>query len=155
LTFPSVETVSSALKGDDIMARQAIRRSKGLWALGGALLFVTGLWWFGSNRSGVSPIAVTVPELSRPALAGQKAFLENCAACHGEFAGGTDQGPPLVHKIYEPGHHADAAFVLAAKRGVTQHHWSFGNMPSQPQVGERALQQIIEFVRELQVANGI
>jgi hypothetical protein len=137
------------------MARQAIRRSKGLWALGGALLFVAGVWWFGPNRSGGSPVNVTVPKLSRPALAGQKAFLENCSACHGEFAGCTDQGPPLVHKTYEPGHHADAAFILAAKRGVAQHHLSFGNMPPQPQVGERAMQQIIEFVRELQIANGI
>jgi hypothetical protein len=38
---------------------------------------------------------------------------------------------------------------------VTQHHWSFGNMSAQPQVGERSMQQIIVFVRELQVANGI
>jgi hypothetical protein len=28
-------------------------------------------------------------------------------------------------------------------------------MPPQPQVGERSMQQIIEFVRELQQANGV
>ena len=137
------------------MAAPTGKGSTGLWALGAALLVVAGLWWFGPNRSGSGPVDVVLPELSRPAQAGQTAFQESCATCHGDLAGGTGQGPPLVHKIYEPSHHADAAFVLAAKRGVTQHHWNFGNMPPQPHVGDRAMQQIIEFVRELQVANGI
>ncbi len=137
------------------MASKAINPSAGVWVLGAVGLFLIGLWWFAPDRSGGAPVDVTVPELSRKAQAGQQAFAENCAACHGAFAGGTDQGPPLVHKIYQPSHHADAAFTLAAKRGVTQHHWRFGNMPPQPQMGERAMQQIIEFVRELQIANGI
>lgn len=137
------------------MASKSIKPSSSMWVLGAAVLFLVGLWWFGPNRSGGGSVDVILPELSRKAAAGQKAFAEACAACHGDLAGGTDQGPPLVHKIYEPSHHADAAFLLAAKRGVTQHHWSFGNMPPQPQVSERTLQQIIEFVRELQVANGI
>lgn len=127
----------------------------GLWALVAALLVAAGLWWPGLDRSVSGSVDVVLPELSRPAQAGQTAFQENCADCHGVLAGGTDQGPPLVHKIYEPSHHADTAFVLAAKRGVTQHHCNFGNMPPQPQAGDRAMQQIIEFVRELQVANGI
>lgn len=137
------------------MAAPTAKGSKGLWGPGAALLVIVGLWWFGSNRSGSGSVDVVLPELSRPAQAGQAVFQKSCAICHGTLAGGTDQGPPLVHKIYEPSHHADAAFVLAAKRGVTQHHWSFGNMPPQPQVDERAMQQIIAFVRELQVANGI
>ncbi len=137
------------------MAARTRKHSTRLWVLTVALLLVAGFWWLGPNRSGGGPVDVTLPELSRPAQAGQKAFAEHCAACHGDTAGGTDQGPPLVHKIYEPNHHADAAFVLAAKRGVIRHHWNFGNMPPQPQVGERAMQQIIAFVRELQVANGI
>jgi hypothetical protein len=45
--------------------------------------------------------------------------------------------------------------VLEAKRGVPQHHWNFGNMPPQPQVGKRSLQQVTAYVRELQRANGI
>ena len=136
------------------MASKTEKPLTALWIVGAALLVAGGLWWFGGDRSGET-VDVIVPELSRTARAGQTAFAENCAACHGEFAGGTDQGPPLAHKIYEPSHHADASFYLAAKRGVTQHHWSFGNMPAQPQVGERSMQQIIAFVRELQVANGI
>ena len=47
------------------------------------------------------------------------------------------------------------AFVIAAERGVRAHHWDFGDMPAQPQVGERSIQQIIAFIREVQQANGI
>lgn len=137
------------------MVNKAIKPSAGVWVLSAALVVVAGFWWLGPNRSGGVLVDVALPELSRSAQAGQEVFAETCAACHGKLAGGTDQGPPLVHKIYEPSHHADAAFVLAAKRGVAQHHWSFGNMPPQPGLGERKMQQIIDFVRELQVANGI
>ena len=44
---------------------------------------------------------------------------------------------------------------MAAKRGVAQHHWNSGNMPPVPEIGERSLQQVIVYVRELQRANGI
>jgi mono/diheme cytochrome c family protein len=111
-------------------------------------------WWLLPGATSTT-VDVKVPELSPMAEAGREAFQENCAACHGSTAGGTDKGPPLVHKWYQPGHHADVSFVLAAKRGAPQHHWHFGNMPPQPQVGERSMQQIIEYVRELQQANGI
>lgn len=111
-------------------------------------------WWLVPDAASPT-VDVTVPELSSVARAGEAAFRANCAACHGAAAGGTDQGPPLVHRVYHPNHHADAAFVLAVKRGVPQHHWSFGNMPPVPDVGERTLQQIITYVRDLQKANGI
>ena len=101
------------------------------------------------------PVDVKVPELTAAAKVGQVSFAENCAACHGENAAGSDQGPPLVHDIYNPGHHADQAFVLAAKRGVRQHHWQFGNMPSQPNITTAQLKPILSYVRELQRANGI
>lgn len=98
---------------------------------------------------------VKVPPLSDVASRGKIAFDANCAACHGANASGTNQGPPLVHVIYNPGHHADGAFFLAAKLGVRQHHWPFGNMPPQPQVTEEQVAAIVRYVRELQVANGI
>jgi Asp-tRNA(Asn)/Glu-tRNA(Gln) amidotransferase B subunit len=60
-----------------------------------------------------------------------------------------------VHNIYNPGHHADQSFLLAAKRGVRRHHWPYGDMPKQPQVTNRELAAIVKYVRELQVANGI
>lgn len=82
-------------------------------------------------------------------------FERNCAECHGENAAGSENGPPLVHKIYEPGHHGDAAFYLAARNGVRAHHWNFGNMPPRPDVTEPQIAAIVAYVRELQQANGI
>ena len=71
-----------------------------------------------------------LPVLPRQNFRREKAkFTANCAACHGSRGVGTKQGPPLVHKIYEPNHHADVAFQRAAENGVRAHHWEFGNMP--------------------------
>jgi mono/diheme cytochrome c family protein len=106
-------------------------------------------------RPPAQQINVKVPALSEIAARGKVTFDANCAPCHGANAAGTDQGPPLVHDIYNPGHHADGAFFLAAKLGVRQHHWSFGNMPPQPQVTEEQVAAIVQYVRELQIANGI
>lgn len=60
-----------------------------------------------------------------------------------------------MHDIYNPGHHADEAFFLAARNGVRQHHWPYGNMAPLPRVGETELRAIVQYVRELQAANGI
>lgn len=100
-------------------------------------------------------VDVQVPELSAQALKGEKAFKANCAQCHGENGSGTGKGPPLIHQIYNPGHHGDQAFLLAAKRGVRQHHWPYGNMPKQSQVSGSEIAAIVKYVRELQAANGI
>ncbi len=54
---------------------------------------------------------------------GRTLFLQNCMQCHGKGAQGSDKGPPLVHRYYEPNHHGDIAFYLAVERGVGQHHW--------------------------------
>ena len=40
-------------------------------------------------------------------------YGKRCAGCHGGDLKGSEKGPPLLHKIYEPSHHADAAFQLA------------------------------------------
>ncbi len=103
------------------------------------------------------PLAqVSVPQLSAAAMAGQVAFEANCAACHGENAAGRDgAGPPLIHRIYEPNHHGDAAFFLAARQGVRSHHWPFGNMPPVAGVSDDEVASIVAYVRELQRANGI
>lgn len=100
-------------------------------------------------------VAVRMPKLSPEAVRGQKAFLETCAQCHGERADGTDQGPPLVHDLYNPGHHADESFRRAVALGVRRHHWPFGDMAKQAHVKPREVESIIRFVRELQAANGI
>ncbi|MGI8844386.1 MAG: c-type cytochrome [Gemmatimonadaceae bacterium] len=84
-----------------------------------------------------------------------RAFATNCASCHGEFARGSETGPPLVHPFYVPSHHGDAAFRFAVERGVAAHHWRFGDMPPQPQVQETELEEIIAYVRWLQREAGI
>jgi mono/diheme cytochrome c family protein len=87
--------------------------------------------------------------------AGEAKFNAHCAACHGPQATGTQQGPPLVHKIYEPNHHGDAAFLRAAEFGVKAHHWEFGNMPKIETVSSADVEQIIRYVRWLQRQAGI
>jgi mono/diheme cytochrome c family protein len=96
------------------------------------------------------------PTVSPAALAaGERAYAATCMACHGPRAMGTTQGPALVHKIYEPSHHADAAFLLAVRQGVRAHHWQFGDMPAQPNVSDAELRAIVVYVRALQREAGI
>ncbi len=86
---------------------------------------------------------------------GEGLFNNNCARCHGERGSGTTQGPPLVHKIYEPSHHADFAFQRAAAQGVRAHHWKFGNMPKVEGIAEEEVAEVIRYVRWLQQQAGI
>ncbi len=91
-----------------------------------------------------------------PALAkGEALFNTNCSVCHGIGARGTTQGPPFLDKVYEPNHHADTAFYLAAEMGVRAHHWKFGDMPKIPGVTRDDLTQIIAYIRWLQKQAGI
>ena len=87
--------------------------------------------------------------------AGETIFNANCSACHGKQAAGTDHGPPLVHKVYEPNHHGDEAFKRAAANGVKAHHWEFGNMPKIDAVTPQDVDQIVKYVRWLQRQAGI
>ena len=107
------------------------------------------------SDSGSGQPAVVVPALSAMAGDGQQVFNTTCVLCHGVNAAGTNQGPPLVHKIYEPGHHGDFSFRAAVSSGVPAHHWNFGNMPPVPGVSDEEVEQIICYVRELQRANGV
>ncbi|MCB1487518.1 MAG: cytochrome c [Bauldia sp.] len=122
---------------------------------------VSALAWYLSrpakdDLSNGPSVAVRLPaSFSGRAIRGKVHFDENCAACHGENAAGTGNGPPLVHNIYEPGHHADAAFQLAATRGTRSHHWNFGDMPPVAGIEAEEVSFIVAYVRELQRANGI
>ncbi len=105
---------------------------------------------------GVPMVDVVVPELGPDERAGEVAFNSFCAKCHGMNAGGRDGfGPPLVHEIYEPSHHADISFLYAPTVGVRAHHWPYGNMPSIPGITEAETALVLKYVRALQVANGI
>ena len=118
-----------------------------------ACLFVLGLCVACESQAEKEPPAsgATPAEFQ----AGESKFSAHCAACHGVRAVGTSQGPPLVHKIYEPNHHADVAFQRAALNGVRAHHWDFGNMPKIDGVSPDDVDQIIKYIRWLQRQAGI
>lgn len=121
----------------------------------GALIGGVFILFSGKGENRVTGVDVKMPPLSQVASNGQEIFKLNCSQCHGESAGGTMQGPPLIHKYYEPNHHADGAFYRAATNGVRAHHWRFGNMPPIRTVTQQDVSKIIAFVREVQKANGI
>ncbi len=108
-----------------------------------------------ADTSAGQTVSVSVPDLSDVARQGGELFTANCSECHGPTAGGSSQGPPLVHEIYEPGHHADFSFVRAVETGSPQHHWNFGDMEPVPGLSPEDLNKVICYVRELQYANGI
>lgn len=111
----------------------------------------------GGDRAGDQLAVVAVPQdLSEEATIGKRVFDAKCAACHGENAAGRNgAGPPLVHKIYEPSHHGDASFLVAARNGVRAHHWNFGNMLPVDGITDAEIAYVTRYVRELQEANGI
>jgi mono/diheme cytochrome c family protein len=119
-------------------------------AFGAAVIYAVS----GTAPQGGVTVDVRLPELSALAQRGSRLFRSNCAGCHGSNAGGSSTGPPPVHRIYEPSHHDDGAIRRAVRLGVRPHHWRFGPMPN-VDVSARELDGIIEFVRELQRANGI
>ncbi len=86
---------------------------------------------------------------------GKELYLQHCAQCHGRGMQGSKQGPPLLHKIYHPNHHADLAFYLASRNGVTQHHWQFGNMPKMPVITAEKMGHIIAYIRMEQRKAGL
>lgn len=86
---------------------------------------------------------------------GKATFEASCAGCHGQVALGTEQGPPLLHPYYEPGHHSDEAFHLAVAQGAMAHHWSFGNMPPIPGLEREEVSEVIAYVRWLQRQAGV
>lgn len=123
-----------------------------------AIALVGGLtiWWLKPQaKDPVESSGLTMPVLSAQARDGAVLYEKYCAACHGANGGGSQQGPPLIHKIYEPGHHGDQAFLLAARQGVRSHHWGFGDMPPVTGIQVDEVARIVTFVREVQRSNGI
>ena len=142
-----------------------IHNRPGFWPVGAALLFsIAGTACGAEPESQSSPpptdeiqvvlrgiAATSPPELAQ----GKTLFEQNCSVCHGPAGDGTAQGPPLVHIVYEPNHHADAAFILAARNGVRAHHWRFGDMAPLPGVTDAMVQEIVGYIRWLQRQVGI
>ncbi|WP_022703412.1 c-type cytochrome [Pseudorhodobacter ferrugineus] len=99
---------------------------------------------------------VVIPALVGDAVIGARAYEAKCAKCHGTNGVGVEgAGPPFLHKVYEPSHHGDAAFHLAALNGVRAHHWPYGDMPAVDGITKAEVTSIVAYVRSLQAANGI
>jgi cytochrome c len=130
--------------------RPAVRQR---WIQAGGLSLALLAAVIGSPQAGSSALQPATPPAEFQK--GAAAFNANCARCHGERGVGTLQGPPLVHKIYEPNHHGDAAFQRAAAMGVRAHHWQFGDMPKVSTVTPTEVDEIIKYVRWLQRQAGI
>jgi len=126
-----------------------------------AALILTGLVVTGCDNSTTgtdssanhppSTVTMNPPD----AVKGASLFAANCAACHGQEAMGTDQGPPLIHRIYQPSHHDDLSFYRAVSNGSRQHHWQFGDMPPIPGLSLEEVGHIIAWVRQQQRRVGI
>lgn len=86
---------------------------------------------------------------------GEQQYEAWCASCHGRHATGTERGPPLIDRIYRPGHHADEAFQRAVAFGVQAHHWDFGPMQPIPGVSREDVAQVTGYVRWLQRQAGV
>ena len=88
-------------------------------------------------------------------IEGRDLFVSNCSSCHGNYAKGTEQGPPLIDNVYRTAHHADFAFHMAVRDGVRQHHWGFGDMPAAPHISPEDTAHIIAYIRREQSKAGI
>lgn len=125
-----------------VPAVRRVRRAA-VWAVSGAAMLM----------------ACSSPSESEPATPamveqGSGLYEASCASCHGSDLLGTDQGPPHLSSVYEPGHHSDDSFRAAIAVGVGQHHWGFGPMPPVEGLTEEEVDAIIAFVRSEQETRG-
>lgn len=106
--------------------------------------------------SGCTAASETTFPVQDPDLvaSGEKLYAANCAECHGTDLRGTDKGPSHLSEVYEPGHHADGAFLFAIQNGSRAHHWSFGDMPAIEGLSLEDVEAIVAFVREQQRIRG-
>lgn len=129
------------------------------WAAIGVVALVGGLaiWGLLSPAADAPSGPLVQPRVpgALVADAGQQPYIAFCGECHGNEGLGTDKGPPLLHAYYEPNHHSDQSFLIAARRGAPEHHWNFGPMEPVPRVSDAELQAIIGYVRSVQRAAGI
>lgn len=95
------------------------------------------------------------PGLMPNPAAGKPLYEQHCASCHGADLNGTDKGPPMLHPVYEPSHHGDIAFQIAAARGTRAHHWKFGDMEPVPEVTPDDVAHITAYVRSEQRKAGM
>lgn len=109
----------------------------------------------GSAEKNANPLHLPPQGFVGDPVQGRAIYSQNCLGCHGNNGLGSNQGPPLVHKIYEPNHHADLSFHLAVSTGVRAHHWHFGDMQPLPHLSPKDVEHIVQYIRGLQRKAGI
>ena len=121
----------------------------GIAALAGFVVIAVA---FGGNQTdGGTDSGTGIPVQDRDAVAaGELLYQASCAECHGADLRGTALGPSHLSIVYQPGHHGDAAFAFAARNGVPQHHWPFGDMAPVLGLSDDDLSAIVAYVRENQ-----
>ncbi len=145
----------------EIRAGRAVALLLGSLFLALFLLSAAGCGGTADPESGVpvtgeaQPTLAAVSDTAATARQGEELFNANCSACHGVGAVGTTLGPPLIHRVYHPGHHPDFSIRNAVANGVPQHHWPFGDMAPVPGVAEHDVEKIICYVRQTQRTEGI
>lgn len=133
-----------------LWASRLRRHASGLVALI-AVVSLSACAGDGTDAAEPNPVLAGTGEVA----AGEELYAANCAECHGVEATGTDQGPPFLHEVYVPSHHADGAFLAAVRTGVRPHHWDFGPMPPKPGLTDQDVADIVAYVRSLQRDAGI
>lgn len=134
-----------------------IRRHLPWIGIGLLIVVVVAVVGYGGGSEPEAPTANDtgiLPQNSALVAAGEPLYQSNCAACHGSDLRGTAVGPSQLSIVYEPNHHGDAAYLLAVRNGVRQHHWPFGDMAPIPGLSDEDLEAIVAFVREQQRLNG-
>lgn len=112
------------------------------------IALVTAACGMGGTTDGGQPVDEDV------LATGEALYEQRCAECHGADLRGTDRGPSHLSIVYEPSHHADAAFLLAVRRGARAHHWGYGDMPPIPGLDDGQVAAITAYVRSVQQREG-
>ncbi len=105
------------------------------------------------NTSDANDMAIPAQD-GELVAAGEAIYQATCSSCHGSDLRGTDQGPSHLSAVYRPNHHSDAAFLLAIKVGVAEHHWRFGAMDPVPGLTDDDIAAVTAFVRDRQRTEG-
>ena len=123
------------------------------WIGVGALVLIMLVAVVGFGQSESDPSAAESSS-KLDGAAGEPLYQQHCAACHGSDLRGTAAGPSHLSIVYEPNHHGDAAFALAVRNGVRQHHWNFGDMAAVPGLTDDQIAAITAYIRDQQRIRG-
>jgi mono/diheme cytochrome c family protein len=144
----------AAEEGDGIMSGTNGMMTKKIRLLSVAFI-LAGM----SSMTGALGQSMQIPKPSEGLMPnpgkGKVMYATHCASCHGADLKGSDKGPPMLHKVYEPSHHSDVAFQLAVKKGTRAHHWKFGDMAPVPGLTPDDVAHITAFIRFEQRKVGI